>query len=322
MLHCGIKCHDDMTKKGKKLKERKGYFYEVEENAIIQYIQESDIIKKNNIFNEILYPALSKMIESIIRRYKLFIPDEDFKQNFNDTISYLLTKIDHFRPSITGYDEIKSKDEIDDHDFEFMAEEEYRDKYRNASDEDPDYIKVYMGSKAMDEDSEEKEGSIRYFKKETHKYKAYSYCGTVCKNYLMFKSTQYAKKQQRNLPYDEMFEDISNSSKYSTSENNNSELAENLVKQISDEIEVMISSPKTYGLNENQITVGKALIELMRNWEEVLFKNENKKDSNKLQKSSVLYFLREETMMTTKEVRDNMRPFKSVYALIKKAALE
>ena len=61
-----------MAKRGRKPKERKGYFYESEEDAIIQYIKEPDEQIKNKIFNNVLYPALTKMIESIIRRYKLF----------------------------------------------------------------------------------------------------------------------------------------------------------------------------------------------------------------------------------------------------------
>ena len=99
-----------MAKRGRKPKERKGYFYEVEENAINQYIHESNEAVKNQIFKDILYPALTTMIESIIRRYKLFVPNEEFDQNFNDTISYLLTKINHFRPIITSYDLIKSEE--------------------------------------------------------------------------------------------------------------------------------------------------------------------------------------------------------------------
>jgi hypothetical protein len=64
-----------MGKRGRKPSERKGYFYEKEERAIIDYINETDVDKKNKIFNTILYPALTKMIESIIRRYKLFVHD-------------------------------------------------------------------------------------------------------------------------------------------------------------------------------------------------------------------------------------------------------
>ena len=72
-----------MAKRGRKPKERKGYFYEEEENAIVKYINETNQEEKNKIFNSVLYPALTKMIESIIRRYKLFVPDEEFDQNFS-----------------------------------------------------------------------------------------------------------------------------------------------------------------------------------------------------------------------------------------------
>ena len=70
---------------------------------------------------------------------------------------------------------------------------------------------------------------------------------------------------------------------------------------------------KTLNLNDNEKKVGLALCELFENWEDILCSN----GSNKLQKSSVLYFLREETLMTTKELRDNMSVFKKEYYLLK-----
>jgi hypothetical protein len=304
-----------MAKRGRKPKERKGYFYELEEQAIVQYINETDSSEKNRIFNSVLYPALTKMIESIIRRYKLFVPDEDFEQNFNDTISYLLTKISHFKPQITGYDLIENTKDIEKHDFITISEEEFKKKARDAKEEDPMYIVVFFGLE--DSDNSEKIEK-RYYKKETHNYKAYSYCGTVCKNYLMYKSTQYAKKKMRNTPYDEVFEEISNSTKYSTMEVNYTEIAEKLVNDIANEIERMVTHHEEHMLTDEEIKVGRALIELLRNWEEVLPNG----GSNKLQKSSVLYFLREETMMTTKEVRDNMKKYKCIYKLLKKIAIE
>ena len=72
------------------------------------------------------------------------------------------------------------------------------------------------------------------------------------------------------------------------------------------------------GLTEDEVTVGNALINLMRNWEDVLPST----GSNKLQKSTILYFLREETMMTTKMVRDNMKKYRSIYYLFKEKELE
>ena len=183
-----------MAKRGRKPKERKGYFYEKEETAIIQYIHEENIEEKNRIFNTVIYPALTKMIESIIRRYKLFVPDEDFEQNFNDTISYLLTKIHHFKPQIIGYDLIENEKEIAKHHFVMMTEEDLKQKLRDASEEDPEYVVVYFGF----DDDDESNINKKYYKKETHNYKAYSYCGTVCKNYLMFKSKQKEKKKTKN----------------------------------------------------------------------------------------------------------------------------
>ena len=303
-----------MAKRGRKPKERKGYFYEKEETAIIQYIYEENTEEKNRIFNTVIYPALTKMIESIIRRYKLFIPDEDFSQNFNDTISYLLTKIHHFKPQITGYDLIENEKEIAKHHFVMMSEEDLKQKLRDASEEDPEYVVVYFGF----DDDDESNINKKYYKKETHNYKAYSYCGTVCKNYLMFKSTQYAKKKVRNASYDEIFEEICDSTKYSTEDVNHTEIIEKLITDIANEIERMTSDAELHLLNENEVKVGNALVNLLRNWEEVLPNG----GSNKLQKSSVLYFLREETMMTTKEVRDNMKKYKCVYKLLKKMATE
>jgi hypothetical protein len=301
-----------MAKRGRKPKERKGYFYESEEDAIIQYIKETDEQIKNRIFNYVLYPALTKMIESIIRRYKLFIPDEDFDLNFNDTISYLLTKINNFKPIITGYDLLEDIKGINEP-FIQISEEELKSKIRNATEDDPVYVMVYLG-----EDKETYESVYRFYKKETHNYKAYSYCGTVCKNYLMFKSTQFQKKKLKNISYDNIVEELSNNPKYSTEEYENYDIAEKLVSQIGDEIDDMINNSEKYSLNENEIKVGKALVNLLKNWEELLPND----GSNKLQKSSVLYFLREETMMTTKEVRDNMKKYKSIYKFIKKSCIE
>lgn len=240
-----------MAKRGRKPKEKTGYFYETEENAIVKYIdKDTDSAEKEKIFNEILYPAFTKMIESIIRRYKLFVPDEEFEQNFNDTISYLLTKIHHYNPE-SGF-------------------------------------------------------------------KAYSYCGTVCRNYLMYKCSQYYKKKLRNASYDDVYDEISNDERYITEEDSYASIAEKLITKISDEIEKMIEKKDENGLSENEVLVGKSLITLLRNWEDVLPDS----GSNKLQKSSVLYFLREDTMMSTKEVRENMKRFKSAYNLLKSAELE
>lgn len=315
-----------MAKRGRKPKERKGYFYEKEEQAIVDYIATQNPEEKNKIFNTILMPALTKMIESIIRRYKLFVPEEEFQQTFNDTISYLLTKINNFKPEMWVYEEITenpSEPPVD------LTAAGFVELKKTVNEHSPKYVRVfkdpYNPPKEMwitdyeDLKVYEEEPLYKLYKLELHHYKAYSYCGTVCKNYLIYKNIQYTKNKQRNLPYDEMLDDFSKDPRYvSQEESTHDSMVERLIKEMSSEIKNMMADREKNSLTDNEMKVGVALTELLDRWEDVL----NVDGSNKLQKSSVLYFLREETMMTTKEVRDNMKSFKKAYYILKKGMIE
>lgn len=239
-------------KRGRKpSKERKGYFYEEQEQAVVDYISTDDEKVKNRIFNATLKPAFTKMIESIIRRYNLYPPDEEFKETFDDTISFLMTKLSCFDP--------------------------------------------------------------------TTNYKAYSYCGTICKNYLIYKINQFSKNQKRNLSYDSPYEssiqsDINDSVRYSYDESDPrktflSELTCNTVTNI----EKILSEKDKMKLNENEIKVGQALVNLMKNWDELFAQM----GSDKFNKSSILLFLKETTMLSTKEIRDAIRVYKKKYYDVK-----
>lgn len=86
-----------MAKRGRKPSNvRKGYFYEEEEQAVLDYLKSDDAEEKNRIFTEKLQRPFTKMIESIIRRYKLYHPDETFEETFDKAFSFLVTKFDKF----------------------------------------------------------------------------------------------------------------------------------------------------------------------------------------------------------------------------------
>ena len=238
-------------------RERKGYFYEEQENAVKEYISTTDLLKKNKIFNSILLPAFTKMIESIIRRYNLHIPNEEFEDTFNDTISFLMSKIEHFNPD-------------------------------------------------------------KISKKTGKTFKAYSYCGTVCKNYLLHKRIEYSKEIERELSYDIICEDLKNDLKYSTNTIENEVLMNDIISGTVKIIREIINNDTKKSLTEKEIIVGEALINLFENWEDIL----STTGSNKLQKSAVLYFLRESTMLSTKEVRDSMKKYKKAYFKLKDKILK
>lgn len=239
-----------MAKRGRKPKnERRGYFYEEQEAAVKKYLETEDPDERNEVFNTVLKPAFTKMIESIIRRYKLYVPEEEFEETFNDTMSFLSSKMANFNP--------------------------------------------------------------------TKHYKAYSYYGTICKNYLIYKINQFKKKVERNEQYDDVYERFQNNINYAQDEIDGKPLAEELVVNIQKKIHEMIDD-ETSDLTENEKKVGLAMCDLFENWEDILCSD----GSNKLQKSSILYFLREETMMNTKELRDSMRKFKDAYYILKKDSIE
>jgi hypothetical protein len=240
-------------------KERKGYFYEEQENAVKEYLLTDSQTKRNIIFNNTLLPAFTKMIESIIRRYNLHIPNEEFEETFNDTISFLMSKIEHFEPE-------------------------------------------------------------KISKKTGKTFKAYSYCGTICKNYLLHKRIEYSKELERSSSYDTMCDEINDDLKYSNYSNNDEiSLLNEVINGSIIAIKDVMDGVNVRGvLTEKEKMVGLALINLLENWEDILASN----GSNKLNKSEILYHLRETTRLSTKEVRDSMKKYKKAYFNMKEKIMK
>lgn len=225
---------------------KKVYFGEEQERAFVEYVNSTDQKFRDKIFSQKLYYPFTKMIESIIRRYNLFTPDEDFEETFFDTMSFLITKINNFDPS--------------------------------------------------------------------KNYKAYSYCGTICKNYLILKRTQYSKKIQKQISYDMLYPNSENDNR--TDINQDKMLLEFNTELISDtisQLQEILLPENEYQLNENEIKIGNALLEMMLNWEEI-FKYLG---SKKFNKSCVLQFIRDYTDLQTKDIREGMKKYKELYFFTK-----
>ena len=89
---------NETKKKGRKPKSD-NYFDQREELAVRDYLSATTFEEKNKIYNQNLRKPLDKMISSIIRRYKLYRKDMDFIDIHADTHSFLMTKLDKFKPS-------------------------------------------------------------------------------------------------------------------------------------------------------------------------------------------------------------------------------
>jgi hypothetical protein len=217
---------------------QKIYFGEDQEKAVVMYLESTDEAERNKIFNEYLREPLIIMVESIIRRYKLYRKDLEFEEIHNDTMSFLITKINKF-----------------DH---------------------------------------------------TKNHKAYSYFGTICKNYLMGAIQKDTKEQNRSVSYDDISSDIED----------RTDLSYVIDEYVVDYRDVIIKLTisleefmETENLLENEQKLGYALLEIFSHFDKIFQVG----DGNKFNKNLILLSLREMTSLSTKEIRISMKRFKKLY---------
>jgi predicted SprT family Zn-dependent metalloprotease len=227
----------ELKKKGRKPKQA-NYFDVREEQAVVRFLQAETFDEKNKIYNEFLRKPLDKMISSIIRRYKLYRKDMDFYEIHIDTHSFLMTKIDKFKPA-------KEK-------------------------------------------------------------KAYSYFGTICKNYLMGQIIKDQKDMNRKISYEDISSNLENNTNFSYSIDREIFDSELVIKNFLNEIDEFISQE---GLSENEIKLGQALYDLFENYDNIFIGTDN----NKFNKNIILLSLREMTNLSTKEIRSSMKKYKVIY---------
>ena len=217
---------------------QKIYFGEDQEKAVVKYLESTDEDERNKIFNEFLREPLIIMVESIIRRYKLYRKDMEFEEIHTDTMSFLITKINKF-----------------DH---------------------------------------------------TKNTKAYSYFGTICKNYLMGAIQKDTKEQNRQVSYDDISSDIEDRKDLSYV------IDEHIIDYQSVIIKLTISLEnfiEKENLTENEQKLGYALLEIFSNFDKIFQVG----DGNKFNKNLILLSLREMTSLSTKEIRVSLKRFKKMY---------
>jgi len=229
--------NDELQKKGEK--EPVNYFDVREEQAVRQFLIATSTEEKNKIYNEFLRKPLDKMISSIIRRYKLYRKDMDFEEIHVDTHSFLMTKIDKFKPS-------KEK-------------------------------------------------------------KAYSYFGTICKNYLMGQIIKDQKEMNRKISYEDISSDLENNFELSYSIDVHEVDTTLIIKNFLIKLDGFLENES---LNDNEMKLGQALYDLFDNYETIFLASSN----NKFNKNIILLSLRDMTNLSTKEIRGSMKKFKFIYS--------
>jgi hypothetical protein len=232
---------NEKKKKGRKASVNK-YFDEPEENAVRLYLSTTSREDKNKIYNQFLRVPLDKMISSIIRRYKLYRKDMDFEEIHMDTHSFLMTKIDKFKPS-------KEK-------------------------------------------------------------KAYSYFGTICKNYLMGQIQKDQKETNRKVSYEDISSDIDNMPNMVYYIDGEDITTEQIINNFLTELKCNIDDET---ITEQEQKLGSALYDIFSNYSNIFQDTTN---NNKFNKNIILFELREMTNLSTKEIRSSLKRYKKLYLKI------
>ena len=219
---------------------QKIYFGEDQEKAVVRYLESESDDERNKIFNEYLREPLIIMVESIIRRYKLYRKDMEFEEIHTDTMSFLITKINKF-----------------DH---------------------------------------------------TKNTKAYSYFGTICKNYLMGAIQKDTKEQNRQVSYDDISSDIEESPLLSYVIDEHIIDYRDVIIKLTMNLEEFVENQN---LTDNERKLGYALLEIFNNFDKIFQVG----DGNKFNKNLILLSLREMTSLSTKEIRVSLKRFKKLQVL-------
>lgn len=232
---------DVSSKKRGRKSVKENYFDVREETAVRNFLIAESAEEKNKIYNEFLRAPLDKMISSIIRRYKLYRKDMDFNEIHVDTHSFLMTKVDKFKPS-------KNK-------------------------------------------------------------KAYSYFGTICKNYLMGQIIKDQKETNRKVSYEDISSSIEERPGMSYRIDEDVIETDLVINAYLTELKLFIDNES---LNDNEKKLGFALVDLFENYEKIFSGAEN----NKFNKNVILLSLREMTNLSTKEIRGSIKKFKKLYFVL------
>jgi len=232
---------DVSSKKRGRKAVKENYFDIREETAVRKFLLAESSYDKNKIYNEFLKDPLDKMISSIIRRYKLYRKDMDFNEIHTDTHSFLMTKVDKFKPD-------KNK-------------------------------------------------------------KAYSYFGTICKNYLMGQIIKDQKETNRKISYEDISSSLEQRPDMSYRIDEDIIESDAIIIKYLQELKDFIDFEN---LNENEKKLGYALIDLFDNYQTIF----SGADNNKFNKNVILLSLREMTNLSTKEIRSSIKRFKKLYIII------
>ena len=273
------------------------YFAEKEEQAVIDYILSDSLSEKNKIYNEVLIEPFRKMIQSILRRYPIHIGNYDMVEVESNALTHLIEHMIKYRPYIIERNDYSSEKWIKlDNNYRFFSSVDVEEKLNNLIVCNDEYQYRIFNSKA------------------------FSYCQTIIRNYYKDHGKKSYTEKKINLCFDDYVDEINLNTEFTYEmEIDSHNQLEKLIKTVINSVENKINEPI---MKKNEIIVGDAIVNVLKNWH-ILFTEDSpdgkyyKRITNKFAKNKILLFLKEQTQLSTKEIRIGIKPFKEIYFLEK-----
>jgi hypothetical protein len=139
--------------------------------------------------------------------------------------------------------------------------------------------------------------------------KAYSYFGTICKNYLMGQIIKDHKESIKKISYEDISFDLENNENLSYEIDSDIFDTQKLINKFCDELNFFINNEE---LNDNERKLGLALYEIFKNYHNIFISTNN----NKFNKNLILLSIREMTNLNTKEIRSSIKKYKQLYLTV------
>lgn len=152
------------------------------------------------------------------------------------------------------------------------------------------------------------------------KTRAYSYCQTIIRNYYIDHSKKSYLEKKINLNIDGYLESLEENSEYIYEIDKEEKTSSDFLKDIINKIEIEIIENTLLTIQE--VLVGDAIINILKNWE-ILFLEDSgdgdmlKKTSNKFSKNKIFLLIKEQTGLESKDIRLALKSLKNVYFLSK-----
>lgn len=284
-----------------KKKQKKQYFTQETEDAIIRYNSTSDFNERSRIYEREIHYAFFKLTQNIIHTFKFYYTDvEDIEDLQHELMEFLLTKIHLFHHSKSINDRIRK---IITKEFKGSYGKDFIEYTGNSPKVTQKQINDFIDLLTI--------SSCTRFPKECEEKlrkltppKAYSYFGTITKRWLIIENDKNYKKKKKidRVDMNELDENISTGEIISTNDNLYN-FMEAFIKYCYDNLYEIYPEDKSFPENKLKIQIADAILNLF-----------SKRDHLDIFNKKALYFsIREIIDVKTQKITEVANELESIF---------